>query len=490
VNSPSVGELLQDASREVRSIMWEVTALDGPALGAAWPGFAAQARDALVAVPQNDRATRLLIDRTAGPRPRPNQWGPPVDAEPDPHLIRAGQALAAVADLLKRHARPARSLEAQHDADLARQRIAECLLVGSHATALGLLEHAGRLQTARAGIAFDRPEKRLAVNGANKAQSRRLASELATFEAHLAHHLARQPAREPRQAASDIDLDRLAQAVAQWEVTALRVLHAQPPSVRDLAGIAHTEQALLVHTAVLLNASARASAIDSGDFDRQIRPRLEGAQAAWGDVAASWPAQMSTPTPPSIAGVEASAQLHRALDEITRNGNAWATPAQLAKRVHLAEVGVLLRDVVEASGSRAERFAELPTELSRAGHLQAPARLLAAMERHTSGRESETESAVRASDVVNKRIISVQPEQTTAATATARHLRQQLTSLTAALETLPLGPKSLAVVESGSSAQAAAREVQPAGPALAQVHRARRAPTLDAKAVRSAGRGF
>jgi len=212
------------------------------------------------------------------------------------------------------------------------------------------------------------------------------------------------------------------------------VLHAQPPSVRDLAGVAHTEQALLVHTAVLLNASARASAIDSGDFDCQIRPRLEATQAAWGDVAASWPAQMSTPASPSIAGVEASAQLHRALDEVTRNGNAWATPAQLAERVHLAEVVVLLRDVVEASGSRAERFAELPSELSRAGQLHAPARLLAVIERHASGRESETESAVRATDVVNRRIVAVQPEQTTAATATARHLRGQLTSLSAALE--------------------------------------------------------
>jgi hypothetical protein len=488
VNSPSVGELLQDASRQVRSILWEVTALDGPALGAAWPAFAA--RDALAAVPLNDPATRLLIDRAAGPRPRPNQWGPPVDAEPDPHLIRAGQALAAVADLLKRHARPARSLEAQHDADLARQRIAECLFVGSHATALGLLEHASRLQPARAGFAFDRPEKRLAVNGANRAQSRRLASELATFEAHIAHHLARQPAREPRQAARDIDLDRLAKAAAQWEVSALRVLHAQPPSVRDLAGIAHTEQALLVHTAVLLNVTARTSAIDSGDFDRQIRPRLEGAQVAWGDVAASWPAQMSTPAPPSIAGVEASAQLHRALDEITRNGNAWATPAQLAERVHLAEVVVLLRDVVEASGSRAERFAELPAELARAGHLQAPARLLAAMERHANGRESETESAVRTTDVANRRIVVVQPEQTTAATATARHLRQQLTSLTAALETLPLGRESLTVVGPGLSAQAAAREVHLAGPAPAHVHRDRLAPTHDTKAIRSVGRRF
>jgi hypothetical protein len=153
-------------------------------------------------------------------------------------------------------------------------------------------------------------------------------------------------------------------------------------------------------------------------------------------------------------------------------------------------VVVLLRDVVEASGSRAERFAELPTELARAGHLHAPARLLVAMERHASGRESETESAVRATDVANKRIVAVKPEQTTGATATARHLRQQLTSLTAALETLPLGPKSLAVVGSESSAQAAAREVQSAGPALAHVHRVRLSPTHDKKAVRSAGRGF
>ena len=156
--------------------------------------------------------------------------------------------------------------------------------------------------------------------------------------------------------------------------------------------------------------------------------------------------------------------------------------------MHLPEVVVLLRDVVAVSVTRAERFAELPAELARAGHLHAPARLLVAMERHTSGRESETESAVRATDVANNRIVAVQPERTTAATATARHLSRQLASLSAALETLPLGLKSLAVVGSESTAQAAAREVQPAGPALAQVHRDRRAPTHDTKAVRSAGR--
>ena len=67
MNTPTVQELLQDASREVRSIMWDVTALDGPGLAAAWPAFAGHARDALSSVPVPDAATRLLIHRAAGP---------------------------------------------------------------------------------------------------------------------------------------------------------------------------------------------------------------------------------------------------------------------------------------------------------------------------------------------------------------------------------------------------------------------------------------
>jgi len=476
VNTPTVQELLQDASREVRSIMWDITALDGPGLAAAWPSFAAHARDALSAIPLPEAGTRLLIHRAAGPRYRPNRWGPPVDAEPDPHLVRAGQAMAAVADLLTRYAAPPTSMAAGHDAELARLRIAECLLVGSHVTALGLHEHSARLQPARAGLAFNRPETRTAVKGATLAQSRRLASELATFEAHLSHYLARPIEREQLEAAQEfIDPDRLSEALAQWEVTALRVLHGQPPSVRDLAGIAHTEQALLVHTVVIMNAAAGATVIDPDDFASQIRPRLQDVQAAWGNVAATWPAQMTTPTSPSLAGVEASAQLHRALGEITRDGNGWATPAQIAQRVHLADVAGLLRDTAMASANRAERFAELPAELAHAGQLRAPARLLVTMERRPIGRGHEPESAVRTTDIANRRIVAVRPEQTTEATATARDLGRQLTSLTHALETLPAGRRNLVVVGSASSPQAAARGARPVHPAPASVEFDRRA---------------
>ena len=479
MNTPTVQELLQDASREVRSIMWDIPALDGPGLAAAWPAFAAHARDALSAVPVPDAGTRLLIHRAAGPRYSPNRWGPRIDAEPDPHLIRAGQALAAVAQLLRRHASPPRSPEARHDADVVCRRIAEALFVGSHATALGLTEHATRLRPARPGIAFEQPGVRLAVNGATLAQSRRLASELATLEAHTAHYLARPTGRGPRSRPEHfVDHDRLPQALAQWEITAMRVLHAQPPSVRDLAGIAHTEQALLVHAAVILEAAARAAVIDPRDFDHQIRPRLQDTQAAWGDVAATWPAQMTTPMPPSLAGVEASAQLHRALGEITRDGNGWAAPALIAERVHLVDVGGLLRDAVAASGSRAERFADLPSELTRAGHLHAPARLLAAMERHPIGRGTATESATRTTDVANRRIVVVRPEQTADATAVACRLGRQLTSFTQALETIPIATPSHALVGPSSYMHETTRGVQHANRARAKVQLTRDAAVL------------
>jgi hypothetical protein len=235
----------------------------------------------------------------------------------------------------------------------------------------------------------------------------------------------------------------------------MRVLHAQPPSVRDLAGIAHTEQALLTHTIVLLDAAARAGVIDFDDFAAQIRPRLENAQTAWGEVAASWPAAMTTPAPPSLAGVEASAALHQALDEITRDGNVWATPALIAKREHLVDVAGLLRDAVEASSRRAERFAELPGELAAAGHLRAPARLLAATQRHPNGGGSELESAVRTTDVANRRIVVVRLEQMAGARTTARDLGLRLRSLTQSLETLPLGRQGRAVVKPASIAKAA-----------------------------------
>ena len=189
---PTVQELLRYASREVRSIMWEVTALDGSGLAAPWPAFAAHARDALSAVPVPDAATRLLIHRAAGPRYRPNRWGPPVDAQADLRLVRAGQSLATVADLLTRHAAPPTSMAAHREADLVRRDIAECLLVGSHATALGLREHATRLRPARPGIAFEQPGVRLAVKGAALAQSCRLASDLDTFDSLLAHSQALQ----------------------------------------------------------------------------------------------------------------------------------------------------------------------------------------------------------------------------------------------------------------------------------------------------------
>jgi len=461
VNAPTVAELLHDCSREVRSIMWDITTLNGPELAAAWPAFAAAAGAALSAVPCPDPAARLLASRMAGPRPRPNRWGPPVDADPDPHLVAASTGLAAVAGLLARHAAPPTSAVAARDGDLARRHIVEALVIGAHATSLGLFEHASRLSPARTGTTSQQPGPRLAVAGATLAQSRRLASELDTLQAHGAHYLAEAGVREPRRGAQSlVDPDRLPHVLAAWEVTTMRVLHASPPSVRDLAGVAHAEQALLMHTMVILNAAAQAAVIDIDGFAGQIGPRLADAHLAWGDVAASWPVQMTTASPPALVAVEASAELHQALGEITREGNGWAAATLIAERVHLREVSGQLRDALGAGSVCAARFVELPDELARAGQLRAPARLLGAMDASADRPTSELEGGPRTTDVANRRIVTVLPEQTAGATKTARRLQQAMTALTQALETLRLADGSRSVTDPASSPQAAARQVR------------------------------
>jgi hypothetical protein len=303
------------------------------------------------------------------------------------------------------------------------------------------------------------------VAGATLAQSRRLASELDTLGAHAAHYLAGAGGREPHQGEEHfVDPDRLPHVLAGWEVTAMRVLYASPPSVRDLAGVAYAEQALLVHTMVILNAAAQAAVIDLAGFTGQIGPRLADAHLAWGAVGASWPPQMSTPAPPALLGVEASAQLHQALGQITRDGNGWAAPALIAQRVNLGQVSGQLRDALGAGGVRAERFAELPWELARAGQLRAPARLLAAMGPRANRLAPQLEGAVRTTDVANRRIVVLRPEQTTGATATARDLGRRMASLTQALETLALGRGGLTVAEPASRSQTAAPGVPLAHP--------------------------
>jgi hypothetical protein len=173
---------------------------------------------------------------------------------------------------------------------------------------------------------------------------------------------------------------------------------------------------------------------------------------------------MSTQTPPVLLAVEASAHLHQALAQITRDGNGWATPTLIAQRVHPGDVAGLLRGAAMSSLGRAERFAELPSELARAGQLHAPARVLAAMELACHQRRAEPLGAVRTTDVANRRIVQIRPDQTTGATATARRLGRQLMSLTQALETLPLGRPTVAGVDSGPGGRAAVRRVRPGLP--------------------------
>lgn len=98
-----------------------------------------------------------------------------------------------------------------------------------------------------------------------------------------------------------------------------------------------------------------------------------------GDVAANWPAQMTIPASP-FPGRRGSqrAQLHRAPDEIIRNGDGWATPALIGSRVHLVDVAELLSDAIAARARVPNGSPSCQLKLAHAGQLLASARLLAA----------------------------------------------------------------------------------------------------------------
>jgi hypothetical protein len=91
---------------------------------------------------------------------------------------------------------------------------------------------------------------------------------------------------------------------------------------------------------------------------------------------------------------------------------------------------------------------------SRSGAIQS-GDLLAATERHPNRRGPEPESAVRTTDVANRRIVVVGPEQMASSRTTACDLGLRLRSLTQSLETLPLGRQRRVVVKPASIAKAA-----------------------------------
>ena len=432
MSSPSVGELLDEADREVRSILWDITELDGPALAASWPRFMESAHDALVTLQPIDTQAKLLVLSAEGPGPRPHRWGRPVDVAPDPRMERATTALRDVAELVGRHA--GGWAGAAPDAEHCRRRVSATMYCAAHAARTGLREHAQQRQPARPGVAFIRPSEALVVPGLQRIQLPRLISAIEALEAQAERLVTRNlrffGGSPTPHGGSDSPAHNLAEVLARWEITSRRLLAAEVPSVADLAGIATTQSAMMANAEAILRAAAVVGAADADAVSR-AHPMLSAAQAAWSATAASWSGFGTVGRGPDPGGAQASTEVLRALHEITRDSNGWADPAAIASRCELPATIEAIGHAVTSGERLADRYVELPAELAAAGLLRGrPDKLPSGVSVDAHGRETVSLA------IAGRSTVTVRPGQTDILDAAANTLMERSRALGPVMDTI------------------------------------------------------
>jgi hypothetical protein len=418
VASPTVGELLHDADRQVRSVLWEITALNGPALLAGWPDLAAAAAEVLAAIPHPGPAAALFGRRVMVHADHlTHRVGalPPL-GDPDTRFVDAADALQQAAALLHRHATPATvSTPAQYaDADAARLRVAQTLHVGVHVVATALTEYRTGEPVGVDGkvIPVRSPQRPLYVR-----ETRPVEAVLARFESDAGHYVTRHRRDAAGQHQPPIAGDVPA-AVARWGLVAARTLAAPDVAARDIIGIARTEALLAAGSAAIIRAATDRGHLDPG-AGLELVHRLERSAAAWLATAAGWAPYTTPKTPtPSLDCVAAADTLRRAIGEVTRDGSGWATPGQVDDRCHVPAVVTALAAAREVSADLAHTYTTLPGELAHTGRLHAPARVVldAEMARqpvspgsHPSDVDSPRALPVSLADVARTRNIAATP---------------------------------------------------------------------------------
>ena len=130
--------------------------------------------------------------------------------------------------------------------------------------------------------------------------------------------------------------DRLAEALARWDVQAHRALSSQPTAA-NLMLLAQTQTMITGASQVLLQAGALAGRLP--DYHSRLSPALDGAHAAWAATARAW-TELTPPSQrrPTAEMSAAAAEARAALRELTHDRTGPASPAAIAARVDLGRV--------------------------------------------------------------------------------------------------------------------------------------------------------
>lgn len=377
----SVGELLVECEHVARDALWDVDQIRAGTMLRTWGEVIQSAADLWHALPANtppdpitgvrakDSADitmdRLQAMTTALHRSTRGQpW--PGEGPADERLLRIAENLTRAADLVTRFGAVRRPLSepVRGDLDAAKARIMHILYVGSHGVALAVGHHLRDIE----GSPRTGPDLR---QGQSLHAGRAAHDRLAAFEQIAGSYVAR---TYPRNLAGEHreppEHDRLAQALANWDVQAHRSLAAST-NAADLM-LASATQALIAEAgSVLLRAAATAGRIDPEHYRARLSPALDNAQERWTAMVALWqnlilPSARRADSSLGLTAQEARAAIY----EIIHDRASLTSPETIANRADLTHTAQTIQQALSTSVDLAHVIRDATTRHD----LTAPAR--------------------------------------------------------------------------------------------------------------------
>lgn len=399
----SVGELLGEADRMSRQLLWDVSGADAAPLVRTWGEVVEAASDLWAAIPGRSAAgygadPMARLDALAHAMHRSRLAGGwPGDGPTDERAVVIAEMLIRAANLVTRHGQevPMRRPDVRADAEAARRQTMHILFTGAHAVGVALHQ-------------FGRDERRAVCDGARPrplhptahpyalGRTARWVRRFETQERHASAYLhapghrdsAVQATTEPWQR------DRLAHALAGWEVNAHRAMSGRPWAA-DVLMVCRTQAVIATGSLVLLDA-ARATghlAADAGNVEKGLTA-LETMQSTWVQLGTRWADLVSPGSRTEATVVHAAGEFRAALQDAAHGQQGWLPACAIADRIDLLGAVNAVQDAL----SSAVEMALTVGRLSASPGLQGPARPLST--RAHADAEIEVEAGLRASEDV------------------------------------------------------------------------------------------
>jgi hypothetical protein len=443
IEGRSVGELLLDCDLIVREVLLDTPLMDGRVMVRTWGEVVEAAGDLWRTLPQSPQKAGQSARRDAGQvlmeqletmtgtlmkTARRQAW--PGSGPADERLLTVCENLTAAAELLPRRRTDIRPMrpEVEADLDAAKARLMHVLYVGAHGVQVALnrdLRTLAAMPPARSGHLPADSVKRTRESRDRIAAFEHLAGSYvhATFPAAL--HGEHRPLPEP---------DRLAQALATWDIQAHRALASgTTPSTMML--VAQTQAHLAFASQTLLRAAAETGAIEPIQYRTRLEPALEEAQASWVSLAGTW-ADLATRCEPRLTPdlVIAAKEIRAALLELTHDRSGPANVETLSARMDLKTLSQTLQLGLETSADVAYAAREATADPNLLASARGVNAMAMAMEARGPYGNVASEAWVRPEDHLQDRPVTLPDmllESLIVAAAKAAHVTTAAASATA-----------------------------------------------------------